>query len=41
MTRIATPNGNLIAVNFGSTSKANNFLDNEQLIRYGSRLLKK
>ena len=41
MTRVATPQGNIIAVNFGSTSKANNFLDNEQLIRYGLRLLKK
>lgn len=40
MTRVATPQGNLIAVNFGSKSKAENFLDNEQLIRYGLRLLK-
>lgn len=41
MTRVAAPQGNLITVNFGSTSKANNFFDNEQLIRYGLRLLKK
>ncbi|MFA5155063.1 MAG: RlpA-like double-psi beta-barrel domain-containing protein [Patescibacteria group bacterium] len=39
MTQVATPRGNLIAVNLGSTSKANNFLDNEQLIRFGQRLL--
>ncbi|MFA6194676.1 MAG: RlpA-like double-psi beta-barrel domain-containing protein [Patescibacteria group bacterium] len=41
MTRIQTANGNLIAVNFGSQSKAANFSDNEQLIRYGLRLIKK
>ncbi len=41
MTRVATPQGNLISVNFGSSSRANNFLDNEQLIRYGERLIKK
>ena len=41
MTRVSSPQGNLIAVNFGSTSRANNFFDNEQLIRYGLRLLKK
>jgi len=41
MTRVAAPQDNLITVNFGSTSKANNFFDNEQLIRYGLRLLKK
>ncbi|MFA5184487.1 MAG: RlpA-like double-psi beta-barrel domain-containing protein [Patescibacteria group bacterium] len=39
MTRVATAQGNLIAINFGSTSKANNFLDNEQIIRFGQRLL--
>ena len=39
MTRTQTPQGNLIAVNFGSKSEAANFLDNEQLIRYGTRLL--
>lgn len=41
MTRVSSPQGNIIAVNFGASSKANNFLDNEQLIRYGLRLLKK
>ncbi|MFA5753776.1 MAG: RlpA-like double-psi beta-barrel domain-containing protein [Patescibacteria group bacterium] len=41
MTRVATAQGNLIAVNFGSTSSAANFFDNEQLIRYGLKLLKK
>lgn len=41
MTRIKSKYGNLIAVNFGSTSKANNFADNEKLLNYGLRLLKK
>jgi len=41
MTRVETPQGNLIVVNFGSISKANEFSDNEQLIRYGLKLLKK
>ncbi len=41
MTRVATPGGNLIAVNFGSQSKAANFSDNESLIKYGQFLLKK
>jgi D-alanyl-D-alanine endopeptidase (penicillin-binding protein 7) len=41
MTRVQTTSGNLIAINFGSQSKAANFSDNEQLIRYGLRLLKK
>ena len=41
MTRVSAPQGNLITINFGSKSKAANFLDNEQLIRYGLRLLKK
>ncbi len=41
MTRVQTANGNLIAVNFGSQNKAANFSDNEQLIRYGLRLIKK
>lgn len=41
MTRVQSPQGNLIAVNFGSPSKAASFLDNEQMIRYGLRLLKK
>jgi D-alanyl-D-alanine endopeptidase (penicillin-binding protein 7) len=40
MTRIKTSAGNLIAVNLGSTSKENNFLDNENLLRYGLHLLK-
>jgi len=39
MTRLKTPQGNLIAVNFGSTSATNNFADNENLLRYGTRLL--
>jgi len=41
MTRVKTPNGNLIVVNFGSPSSAASFWDNEQLIRYGLRQLKK
>jgi D-alanyl-D-alanine endopeptidase (penicillin-binding protein 7) len=41
MTRVQTKDGNLIIVNFSSTSKANNFSDNEKLIGYGARLLKK
>lgn len=41
MTRFSTSAGNLIAVNFGSKSKAANFSDNEQLIRYGQRLIMK
>jgi D-alanyl-D-alanine endopeptidase (penicillin-binding protein 7) len=40
MTRVQTPQGNLIIVNFHSSSKAANFADNEQLIRYGLHLLK-
>jgi D-alanyl-D-alanine endopeptidase (penicillin-binding protein 7) len=40
MTRIKSPQGNFIVVNFNSTSKAANFADNEQLIRYGLHLLK-
>ena len=39
MTRVQTPKGNLIVVNFGSKSTADNTADNEQLIRYGERLL--
>ncbi|QQG52496.1 MAG: serine hydrolase [Candidatus Falkowbacteria bacterium] len=35
MTRVKTAAGNMIVVNFGSKSKADNFSDNEQLIRYG------
>ncbi len=41
MTRVQTPAGSMIAVNFGSQSTAANFSDNEQLIRYGLRLIKK
>lgn len=39
MTRVVTSQGNLIVVNFGSTSTSNNLSDNEQLIRYGQRLI--
>jgi len=39
MTRVDAPQGSLIAVNFGSKSKPANFFDNEQLIRYGLRLV--
>jgi len=39
MTRLATPQGNLIIINFGSQTKAANFYDNQQLIRYGLKLL--
>jgi D-alanyl-D-alanine endopeptidase (penicillin-binding protein 7) len=41
MTRVKTPQGNLIVVNFGSTGSAASFWDNEQLIRYGVRQIKK
>lgn len=41
MTRVQTPQGNLIIVNFGSKSSAASFFDNEQLIRYGLRQIKK
>jgi len=41
MTRVKIDQGNLIAINFGSKSSAENFFDNEQLLRYGLRLLKK
>ena len=40
MTRIKTNNGNLIVVNFNSSSRANNFSDNEKLISYGMKILK-
>lgn len=39
MTRVKTAQGNLIVVNFSSKNRAESFSDNEQLIRYGSRLL--
>ncbi len=41
MTRIKTDQGNLIVINFGSTSSANSFADNEQMIKYGLRQSKK
>lgn len=41
MTRVKTSNGNLIIVNFASSGKESNFSDNEKLISYGARLLKK
>ncbi|MCX6798097.1 MAG: serine hydrolase [Candidatus Falkowbacteria bacterium] len=41
MTRVATPRGNIIIVNFGSDSSSASFRDNEQLIRYGSKILNK
>jgi len=40
MTRVKSSKGNLIVVNFGSSSKTNNFSDNEKLISYGMKLLK-
>jgi len=39
MTRVETPLGGLIVVNFGAQSKNDNFKDNEQLIRYGLKQL--
>lgn len=39
MTRVESPSGNLIIVNFGAKSKDDNFKDNEQLIRYGLKQL--
>lgn len=39
MTTVKTAKGNLIVVNFHSNSKAENFLDNEQLILYGKKVL--
>lgn len=41
MTKVATPKGNLVVVNFNATSSRNSFLDNEQLINFGSRILNK
>jgi len=40
MTRVATPQGNLISVNLGSADKAANFRDNDILIKYGLNFLK-
>jgi D-alanyl-D-alanine carboxypeptidase len=40
MNKVKTKSGlELIAVNFGSPSRATSFSDNEQLIQYGTRLL--
>lgn len=41
MTRVKTAQGNLIVVNFNSKNRAESFLDNEQLIRYGTYQLAK
>lgn len=41
MTRVKAALGNLIVINFGSTSSANSFADNEQMIKYGLRQSKK
>jgi D-alanyl-D-alanine endopeptidase (penicillin-binding protein 7) len=41
MTEVTSPQGNLIAINLNSKSKAENFSDNEQLIKYGLKILKK
>lgn len=41
MTRVSTAQGNVIAVNFGSKSKAANFSDNDSLIKYGQSVLNK
>lgn len=39
MTRVKTALGNLIVINFGSSSSVNNFSDSEKLINYGIQLL--
>lgn len=41
MTRVKTANGNIVVVSFSSKNRAESFLDNEALIRYGIQLLKK
>ena len=41
MTRVESPKGGLIIVNFGAKSKNDNFKDNESLINYGLKLLTK
>lgn len=41
MTRVKTPQGNIIVVNFGSKNKTSSFYDNEQLIRFGLRQVAK
>ncbi len=38
-TEVASEKGGLIVINFGSKSKADNFADNERLIKYGLKLL--
>ena len=40
ITRVKTSQGNMIVVNFGSKGKTESFWDNEQLIRYGLRMIK-
>jgi D-alanyl-D-alanine endopeptidase (penicillin-binding protein 7) len=39
MTRTKTSTGNIVSINLNSQSKDANFLDNENLIRYGLRLM--
>jgi len=39
MTRVKTDAGNMVVINFGSKSKAENFTDNEKLIRYGLKAI--
>lgn len=41
MTRVSTPKGNLIVVNFKATTSKSSFSDNEQLINFGSWILNK
>lgn len=41
MTFVDSPDGKLITVNLNSKSRAENFYDNEQLIKYGLKLLTK
>ena len=41
MTRVKTAKGNIIVVNFSSKNRAESFLDNEILIRYGTSLILK
>lgn len=41
MTRVQSPKGNLIVINFGSPSSATSFWDNEQMIRFGLRQINK
>ncbi len=39
MTRVKTPQGNMVVINLNSRTRAENFADNEKLIRYGLRVL--